>query len=97
MAQGDESPNSSAKDVINIFSQVQFSVPNVERSLGFTHDYTLPSLLAASRALGWIWEEGFTNTIAKPRPAGSPARVGGEEVLRRYLLANKEVAFPRCP
>lgn len=51
MAQGDESPNSSVKDIINTFSQVLFCVPDVERGLGFRYDYTLSSLLEASLAL----------------------------------------------
>lgn len=51
MAQWDESPNASVKDIINIFSQVLFCVPDVERGLGFIHDYALSSSLGASLAL----------------------------------------------
>lgn len=51
MAQWDESPDSSVKDIINIFSQVLFCVSDVERGLGFMDDYTHSSWLAASLAL----------------------------------------------
>lgn len=96
VAQWDESPNTSVKDIINIFSQVLFCVPDVERGLGFIHDYTLSSSLGTSLALRWIWEEGFTNTIDKPCSAGWPVGVGGVQMLGKCLPANKEVTFQRC-
>lgn len=78
MAQGDESPNSSVKDIINIFSQVLFCVPDVERGLGFIYDYTLSSLLEALLALRQSWEEGFTNTIDKLSLSVLPVGAGDE-------------------
>lgn len=44
-AQRNESLDSSVKDIISIFSQVLFCVPDVERGLGFIYDYPLSSLL----------------------------------------------------
>lgn len=78
MAQGDESPNSSVKDIINTFSQVLFCVPDVERGLGFRYDYTLSSLLEASLALSLSWEEKFTNTVDTLSLSVLPVGAGDE-------------------
>lgn len=97
MAQRDESPDSAVKDIINIFSQVLFCVPDVERASEFTCDYPLSSLPGASAAPRWVWGEGSAvSLISCPRLLGrwelATGRGAGKGLLRNKRRLFKGVS-----